>query len=144
MAVAGSAIAGPIQPSATVVPSNSSPGVRPVSLIIKIRLELQCGQPGVAPITITLPAAEKVPRTIPLTAVRVSGRLPATLSRQGRRITITPAAPSGVTCDVIAPGTITIRISKTANFGNPDRPGNYRIAIDRQTLHLQANLAIHT
>jgi hypothetical protein len=127
-----------------VTPSSRTPGARPVALTVQLQLELECDQPGTTPITITLPTTEKIPNTIATAAVHVSGHQPATVTRHRHRITITPTPPTGITCHVIAPGTLTIRIDKTANLGNPNKPGTYPVNIDRGTLHLQTKLAIHT
>ena len=74
----------------------------------------------------------------------VAGRKAATVTRHRHRMTVTPAAPTGITCQVIAPGTLVVKIDKSANLGNPSRPGRYRISVDRGSLHLQTSITIGT
>jgi hypothetical protein len=133
-----------VEPSLRVTLSSRAPDARPALTIQLLQVELQCGQPGATPITITLPAAEKVPNRVALAAITVSGRQAATVTRHRHRITVTPAAQTGITCHVIAPGTLVIRIDKSAKLGNPGRPGRYRIAVDRGSLHLQTSITIGT
>jgi hypothetical protein len=123
--------------------SNSHPAARPVALKLKFGSELQCGQPVGPPLTVTLPAAERVPRKIAPSTVVVNGGKPSSVTVAGRMLTIRIPRPE-VLCDVIGPGTIAITFTRASNLGNPARIGTYHVSVHRGTQVVTGTLAIHT
>lgn len=131
---AGSAADGtpPVMPlphTLTAVAQPARAGARPMQLTLTERAELQCGRVGPGPVIVTLPAGERMPATIPAAAVSVNGTAPTAVERAGRAVTLTLPRPGGVICDVIGPGTVTIRFRRSALLGNPGKPGLYTVTL---------------
>ncbi len=108
--------------------SSSAAGATAVTATLKLRAELQCGQPGATPLVVQLPAGETVPASLDAADVLVNGKAPAAVDVSGRRVAVTPARPDGVVCDVLAPGPIALRIGR---LGNPPRAGSYAFTVQR-------------
>lgn len=130
----GSAVDGtpPVMPlghTLTAVAEPARAGARPMQLTLTERAELQCGRIGPGPIVVTLPAGERMPARISPDAVSVNGAAPAAVTRDGRAVSLTPARPPGVICDVIGPGTVTVRFRRAAGLGNPGKPGLYTVTL---------------
>ena len=111
--------------SATAVLSSSVAGARPVALTLRLGYPMQCGSPGAGPVTISLPAAMTVPAQVAQAAVLVDGKRAYSVGRSGRKILVGLAPQPGIMCDVIAPGTLTIRLTAAARLGNPAAVGTY-------------------
>lgn len=131
---AGSAADGtpPVMPlphTLTAVALPARAGARPMQLTLTERAELQCGRVGPGPIVVTLPAGERWPATIPAAAVSVNGTAPTAVTRDGRAVALTMPRPGGVICDVIGPGTVTVRFRRSALLGNPGKPGLYTVTL---------------
>jgi len=142
-ALAQPALADTPQPALQVTQSTKTAGARPVALTVRFQGWLQCQQPIDAPITIVLPPAWKVPSTVAVSSVTVSGRAPAAVTRVRQRISVKPAPPIGLRCDVEIRGPIVVKVEKSANLGNPRKPGRYRIALDQgASLHLVTHVLI--
>jgi hypothetical protein len=125
---------------ARAVPATAD--ARPVRLELALRLDLQCGRPGPGPLLVSLPAAAAVPATIPRRAVLVDGAPPLSAFVTGHVIRLALPRPTGVTCDSIGPGTVTVVFTRAAGLGNPARPGSYRIGLTLGTRGAVARLAI--
>jgi hypothetical protein len=111
---------------AQAVPARS--GARPAGLRLTLRTELQCGRLSGGPIIIGMPAAERMPASLQVGDVLVNGKaLDAKLS--GHVVSIALPKTTGVTCDVIGPGTVSVVFTKTASLGNPLAPGTYRVSL---------------
>lgn len=115
--------------AATAVAAPDTAGAQPAALTLALRLLMQCGRPGAGPIVVSLPAAEHVPATIARGDVLVGGSPPRAASVSGHTVLLTLPRPQGVTCMVIAPGTLTIAFSRAADLGNPPVVGGYRIPV---------------
>ena len=126
----------------TVGVSDTHPGVRPVALKVKFGSQLQCGHVVGPPLAITLPSAERMPRTVSPNAVLVNGKPSASVTLSGHLLTIRTARPQ-VLCDVIGPGTVAIALTRTANLGNPAHAGTYRVSVRRGTQTVSGTFAIH-
>jgi hypothetical protein len=126
----------------TIGLSNAHPAARPVALRLRFDSLLQCGQPVGPPVSVELPAAERVPRKIAPATVIVNGGTPSSVTVSGRLLTIRIPRPE-VLCDVIARGTIGITFTRAANLGNPARAGTYRVSVHRGTQDVSATFVIH-
>lgn len=132
----------PIAQPLTVSLSSTRPGVRPVVLMLKLHTELICGQPGPAPLIVKLPAAASVPASLARTAVVVDARAARAIAVRGHTVTVTPPRHEGLLCDIVAPGTVTLRFTKRARIGNPGSPGTYAVSLQRGRAHYQASFRI--
>ena len=115
----------------TVSLSNAQAGAKRVALTLKLHTELICGQPGPSPLVVKLPAAASVPTVISRRAVLVGTRPARAIAVHGNTIRVAPPPHKGLLCDVVAPGTITVRFAKAARIGNPESPGTYTISLRR-------------
>jgi len=122
--------------------SSSHAGARPVALVVSLHTELQCGRLRGGAVAITFPAAMKLPKTVSASAVAVQGKRPAGVTLSGRTLSISPAPPVGVMCNVIAPGVAKILVSKAAQLGNPASAGTYALGVRYGTETLRATLTI--
>ena len=112
--------------TAQAAPAES--GARPAVLRLAVRAELQCGRPRGGPIVVVFPAAERMPASLQAGDVLVDGKaLAATLS--GHVVSIALPKTTGVTCDVIGPGTVSVVFTKTARLGNPVTAGTYHVSL---------------
>jgi hypothetical protein len=110
--------------------SSVRPAGRPVAVKLSFSSILQCGLPLGAPITVTFPAAERIPSKITARAVLVNRSAAESVAVSGHVVTI-KVAPPEVICMVIARGPVTIAFTRAANLGNPGHAGAYRISVDR-------------
>lgn len=111
---------------AQAVPAQS--GARPAGLRLSLRTELQCGRLSGGPIIVGFPAAERMPASLQAGDVLVNGKA-LNASLMGRVVSIALAKTTGVTCDVIGPGTVSVVFTKAANLGNPLAPGTYHVSL---------------
>lgn len=109
--------------------SLSSPraGARPVVLTLRVHTYLVCGQPG--PIVVRFPTGSTLPATLTPAAVLVNNAPAAAVAVHLRQVTITPARRSGITCNAVAPGLVTLRFTSSAQLGNPASAGTYTITV---------------
>ncbi|HVA31904.1 MAG TPA: hypothetical protein VMU58_11610 [Gaiellaceae bacterium] len=128
--------------SAAAVAVPATAGAHPVTLTLRARLLMTCGRPGPGPIVVSLPAAERVPRAIARSAVLAGGSAPLTVRVAGHTVTLTLPRPPGVTCLVIAPGTLTIVFSRAAGLGNPSAAGTYALSVRIGAQSFRARLTI--
>jgi hypothetical protein len=132
----------PFQRSASVSLSSSRAGARDVSLKLLLNYEMQCGYPGPGPITVNLPAAERVPARLALARVTVNGSAPASVAISGHTVRIGLVGPPQVMCDEIGPGTVTILFTSAAGFGNPAHAGRYTLSATRGSAGFSTTFAI--
>jgi hypothetical protein len=112
--------------AAQAVPAQS--GARPAALRLTLRTELQCGRLRGGPVIVVFPAAERMPTTLQAGDVLVNGKaLDASLT--GHVVSIALPKTTGVTCDVIGPGTVSVVFTKAANLGNPMASGTYHVSL---------------
>jgi hypothetical protein len=100
-----------------------------VRLDLEMSFELQCGRPGGGPAFVSLPTASSVPERIPLAAVLVDGHPPASITVSGRVVRLGLPRPTGIICDVIGPGVVTVVFTRAAGLGNPRLPGRYLVTM---------------
>ena len=122
--------------------SSTHAGARPVALVVSLHTELQCGKLRGGSLALTFPAAARLPRTIPASAIAVQGKQPASVKLANRTLSITLAPPAGVICNVIGPGTAKIIVLRTAKLGNPASAGVYKLGVHYGMQTLQATLHI--
>ena len=122
--------------------SNVHAGVRPVALVISVHSELQCGKLRPGTLAVAFPAATRLPKAIPASAVTVGGEHPSSVKLAGRTLSITIPPPAGVMCDSIAPGTAKILVSRVAQVGNPAAAGSYKLGVRYRTEALAATFTI--
>ena len=119
-----------IQPVGTLVahavPKRS--GARPAELRLSLRTELQCGRLSGGPIIVGFPSAERMPAALQSGDVLVNGKaLQASLA--GHVVSIALPKTIGLTCDVIAPATVSVVFTESASLGNPATPGTYHVSM---------------
>jgi len=130
-------------PATAATLSTTKAGAKPVALTLKLHYEMVCDQPGLGKATVLLPQASSVPARIDRAAVLVNGKPAPAVSVAGHDISITmPAKPSGATCMVMGPGTLTLTLTRAAGLGNPARAGAYTIRVRRNKQSFQANVDI--
>ena len=116
-------------------------GSAPVAMQLRMRYEMRCGWPGPR-IDVVFPSAERLPARVAHTAVLVDGRPAAAVTRSGHSLSISVARPTGVQCDVIAPGTVRVNLTRAVGLGNPRRPGTYVISARHGALSLRGSFTI--
>lgn len=131
------------EPATTATLSSTKAGARPVELTIAVHYEMVCGQPGPGLAVVTLPAAATVPRSIAHSAALVNGKPSPSVAVSGHAISIAmPLKRPGVTCMVVGPGTLTLRLTRAAGIGNPKSAGRYTIRVLRNKLVFKTSVAI--
>jgi hypothetical protein len=116
-------------------------GAKPAGLRVSLSLELRCAKPGPAAITVSLPRAWRVPKTVARTAVWIDNSHPDGVTVSHNTLTLQPAAPPG-TCTVIAPGTIKVKFTRAAKLGNPRTAGRYTVRASIGTQNFSARVSI--
>jgi len=91
---------------------------------------------------VRLPAAERVPTTVPARSVLVAGVPSRGVSVDGRTLTVQVPRPMGVMCAVMGPGTAKIVLTRAAGLGNPIQAGSYRISLTRAGAQVQARFTV--
>jgi len=122
--------------------SSQKAGAKPVSLLVSLHTELQCGKLRAGLLAVTFPSGFALPATVGPSAVLVDGAKPAKVSLTGRTLSITMPLRTGITCMVIAPGTAKILVTKAAQLGNPSAAGAYVLGVRYRTEQLKAKLTI--
>jgi hypothetical protein len=134
----------PIGPAsgASVAVSSAKAGARPVVLTLRLRYEMQCGDPGKGALLVKLPSAVRVPASFPKTSAALDGK-PATarlVSATTLRVALPPQPQ--VLCDLIGPGTLTFALTRAADIGNPVKPGAYAVTAQVNQHAFRTTLAI--
>lgn len=116
---------------ATATLSSSSPGASRVGLTIVLQdVTLQCGRPDIRSLTVVLPRAMRVPRSISVEAVRLSGRPVASVRTDGTTIQLSTSARPGITCDSLVLGSARLELTRAAALGNPANAGTYAFTVE--------------
>jgi len=121
----------PLPHTLSVALSSERPSAHPVAVSVQLGYEMQCGYPGPGPVVLTFPAAEHVPARISATSVLVDGKAAPSVAVAGTSVTVGLAPPPQIMCDVIGPGRLTIRLTRSAGLGNPARSGSYLLRATR-------------
>jgi hypothetical protein len=111
--------------SISLAASSLQVGAHPVALTFTFRYEMQCGDPGTGPVVLQFPAAMSVPSRVAKGSVLLNGTAPSSVAVKGAKITVGIPPRSGVMCDVIGPGTLTVVLERSAGIGNPKSAGTY-------------------
>ena len=129
--------------AAPITDSSAQAGAQPVAITYRLPAELQCGHPHASSLTLTFPKGMVLPSTVPSADVVVDRQAAATVTRKGRQLAVGITPPSGVQCDVISQGTVTVVVEKDAGIGNPKAPGTYRFSgrIDGHTTTVKIRLS---
>ena len=141
VSAASAATISPLATGLAVVASPARAGALDVRLTLTLRYPMQCGYPGAGPLVVTLPAAEVVPTAAPQGSVLLDGK-PTAATVAGSRVTVMIAPHQGPICDVIGPGAVRLTIQPRAGFGNPAKPGKYRVTVTHARHAASAVLAI--
>jgi hypothetical protein len=114
-------ISGPIgtQPSLKVTVSSHREGAKAVTVTLRYTGPLRCGRPMAA--TVVLPNAVGVAGK---TKVMLNGK-PGTVAKQGHSLKVSAPA-TGVTCDSIVEGTVTLAVG---GLTNPAKAGSYLLHV---------------
>jgi hypothetical protein len=129
---AGSAGAAPAVLPASVAAVPASAGAAHVALAVSFPTELRCGRlNGDAPLTIRLPAAMRLPRSVPVTAVRIGDEPAGSVAVAGHALVVKPMGQQGIMCNAITDGSIRITVKAPAGLANPATPGSYRVVVAR-------------
>jgi hypothetical protein len=128
--LAAAGLAAAAEPPTAVHLATVGAAARNVGITISTRTALHCGRP-LGTIAVTLPAAARVPQSIPPVDVRVNGKPAGAAATDGKTITVAAARPSGVMCDSIAIGAMTVAISGRAGVGSPPKPDRYTYTVTR-------------
>lgn len=83
-----------------------------------------------------------MPASIRAGAVLVNGAAPRSVSRAGSVVTLAVHPTTGITCNVIGPGTITIVFTRAAGLGNPTASGTYRVSVRAGSRAASGNLVV--
>lgn len=130
---------------ATAALSSSKAGAKHVTMTVSLTTELQCGRlMGSRTLVVTLPAKARIAKTVPATAVLVSGKAVSQVAVAGRVLTLSLAPPSGMMCDSITTGIAKVVVGATAGLRNPAAPGGYTVRVVHGGESFAAPLKIHS
>lgn len=124
--------------------STDRAGARPVIVTLALTYPMRCGHPGPGSLVVTFPGAERLPNRIPASAVLLNNHAAASVKRSGNDVTIALPRPSGISCNVIGPGKLTVVFTRSARLGNPPRAGSYQLAARTKNLVLRTMLRIRS
>ena len=126
---------------ASAVATPNSAAAKPARLKVSLSLELRCAKPGPAAIEVSLPRAWRVPKSVARRAVWIDRTHPKAATVSGHTVTLKPVTPTGG-CNVIAPGTITVKFTRAAKLGNPRKAGRYTLHASIGTQTFSARVSI--
>jgi hypothetical protein len=114
-----------------------SPGLvsQRATLTLKLHFVMTCGQPGVGPVRVQLPAKMQ---PMPTLAVRI-GTAPTSATVAGDQVTIQLPRQHGYMCFVMGPGTLTLNL---AGVRNPGSAGTYFVHAYLRGMAFTAQLAV--
>lgn len=114
-----------------------------MSLTVKLRYEMVCGDPGRGQAIVTLPDAAFVPGRIDRAAVLVNGKPTSAVRVSGHDVSIAmPPRHKGISCMSIGPGTLTLELTRRAGLGNPKAAGMYTIHVRHNADAFEAGVHI--
>ena len=119
--------------SATLTPGTAG---SKATLTLKLRYEMQCGQPGPGWAIVRLPSHMHALSSL---AVRVNSTTVTGAKVAGSTATIPLPVHKGVTCMVIGPGIVTLSL---AGVRNPATPGTYVVKAQVRKLSFTATVAV--
>jgi hypothetical protein len=128
-------------PTLTVKLSSSRAGAKDVTLTLSYMTALRCGHPSTG-VTVDLPAAAGVAAKIAGSAVHMNGRPVSAVVVRKHSLAVSPPRVSGVTCDSIVNGTVTLVLGAGAEIANPAHAGTYQVSVASGTSHLTATYSV--
>lgn len=131
-------------PSGSVAVGLSShrAAARSVTVTLRLRYEMQCGNPGPGRLVVSFPAGMHVPKRIAAAHVLLAGKPVPAVSVSETRVTITLPRPQGIQCMVIAPGRTSVVFVPAAGIGNPAKAGTYPLSVRKGALVMRTRFAI--
>ena len=113
---------------------------RAATLTVKVAsYPLVCGR-ATGSLAVGLPAAVQPAQTIAPAEVRLNGRTAARVAVSGRQVTVTAAAPAGVTCHSIMLDTLTLVFARAATVSGSTK--SYPVTVRRGGRTFRATLRI--
>jgi hypothetical protein len=98
---------------------------------------------GSRTLVVTLPARARIAKTVPATAVLVSGKAVSQVAVAGRVLTLSLAPPRGAICDSITTGIAKVVVGAAAGLRNPATAGGYTVRVAHGADTFAAPLKIH-
>jgi hypothetical protein len=108
----------------------ASAGGTLVTLTVTVRVPLICGQLH-GPLSIPLTIGLTPPTSIQSAAVLINRRPAGRVSVSGRDVTVSPAPQSGVTCQTIALGKVTVVFTRQTGIRSSRTAGTYPVLVHR-------------
>ena len=127
MLAAGSAVARPAD-GLTVAVSSHAAGAKAVRLTLSYEAMLQCGRPR-ASASIHLPFAATVPAKVAPADVTMNGRPVGSAVVRRHALSVTAPKATGMLCNSITTGTVTLVVAPSARVANPGAAGTYRVTV---------------
>ena len=126
----------------SVTLSTHRAGAPHVKLTLAVRYEMRCDNPGPGTLVVVLPKKERQPQRIAPATITLDGSPATKVRTRPHVVTVTLPLPHGTTCNVIAPGKLTVVFEPAAGLGNPAAPGVYPLTVRKGDLVLRASFRI--
>lgn len=127
--------------SMTVGASPHAARAHHVRLTIDFRYVMQCNYPGAGPLVVTFPSTVKLPKRFAAGSVKLSGK-PVAAKVSGHDVTVTIPPPTGLLCNTIGPGLMTLVFTPVAKLANPTHAGSYRFTATHTEHTFRARLVV--
>jgi len=115
--------------------------VAPVPVKVTVNgYPLLCGRPR-GSLVVAFPAAVDLPRTIAAGFVRVNGRAAAKVAVHGHAVTVAAPVQSGVTCQSITLGRVTLAFATGAGISSA-KAGSYAVTVREDSHRYKAILTV--
>jgi len=138
-AVAAAVAAGSAQAARAPHVGPAASSARPVTVTLR-GVPLVCGKPR-GSFVVTFPAAVDLPPTIAAAAVHVNGQTAAKVGVHGRDVTVTVQPQTGITCQSIVLGRVTLAFGTGAGIGAA-KAGTYAVTVRQGTKRYKATLTV--
>ena len=119
--------------AATVTPATAG---SKATLLLKLRYEMQCGQPGPGTAVVQLPSRM---HPMPSLVVRMNSTTIPGAKVSGTTVTIPLPVHKGITCMVIGPGLVTFDL---VGVRNPASAGTYIVRAHVRSMDFAATVAV--
>jgi len=117
--------------------------VTPVTANVTVRgVPLLCGKPR-GSFVLAFPSSVDVPRTIAAGSVHVNGEPAAKVAVHGHAVTVAAPLQTGVTCQSITFGRVTLAFATGAGLSASAKSGAYAITVRNGAQAYKATLTIH-
>lgn len=112
----------------TIAVSSHSAGAKGVALTLSYETMLQCGRPR-ATASIHLPFAAAVPAKVGAADVTMNGHPVGSAVLRRHVLTVTAPKVTGMLCNSITTGKVTLVVAASAHLANPAKAGSYRVTV---------------